>query len=213
MSSIQSPQGEDLEQRRRIAALERELEEMTQERDELRQIIFETPAVFGVAKGKDYILTLVNRSWEEFTQKSNVIGKSYRDVFPEHQGSGTYEMLDHILETGEPFVAAKIPADFDRGAGKLERRWMSLRNFALRGRDGKPTGGVCYADDITPETVAAEETEALTAKLQTFFMLAENAPDGILVTVDGKIRYANPAFGRMVDHAECLGKPHSELLA
>ncbi len=194
-------------------SLARELAEMTQERDELRQIILETPAVFGISKGKDHVLTLVNQMWTDLTRKENVIGMPYRDAFPEQAGTGMYEMLDGIFQTGAPVISAKLPVELDRGNGKIERRYVAMRNFALRDKDGNPTGIVCYADDVTAETVAAEQTAAVTAKLRTFFLLAENAPDGIIVTRDGKIEYANPAFLHMLDRTELVGVQHAELLA
>ncbi len=67
--------------------------------------------------------------------------------------------------------------------------------FMITDAAGQPCalGGVIR--DITEQVRAADEMKRQTADLQTFYALAENAPDGILVaSIEGEIAYANTAI-------------------
>jgi PAS domain S-box-containing protein len=120
-----------------------------------------------------------------------------------------------VLTTGETFVGRDMPVDLNRnGTGVLERRWFTFHYAAYRGSDGEPAGVVCHGTDVTEEVIARQEAQALDARMRTFFVLAENAPDGITVIEEGWIVYANPAFRRMLGLGEeGVGRLHAELLA
>jgi PAS domain S-box-containing protein len=188
---------------------------VTRERDELRGAILQMPAMITLVRGKDHVFTLANQPWLDSVGKRDVIGKPLLEAFPELVGQGFVEMMDGVFTTGETFVGSCVPADLDRtGTGKLERRWYTFNYIAHRGVDGDTIGILTFAADVTAEFLAQQEVQALNTKLRTFFALAENAPDGITVTSEGRIVYANPAFRRMLGRGEeCVGAAHADLFA
>jgi rsbT co-antagonist protein RsbR len=78
--------------------------------------------------------------------------------------------------------------------------------FLIPGPDGLPTamGGVIR--DITQQVQAEEELQRQTEEFKTFYALAENAPDGVLVaSSQGVIRYANPSMRTMLAYPDMQG--------
>ncbi|EYF06101.1 PAS domain-containing protein [Chondromyces apiculatus] len=201
----------------RVATLERTVETVTQERDELRCAILQMPALIAIVRGKELVFSLANQHWLDSvigTSEREVLGRSIRDVLPEIGEQGFYDLFDGVLTTGKTFLGECMPVDLDRtGTGVLERKYYTFHYIAHRGPDDEIIGVIVHAADVTSEFLARQEVQRLNTKLSTFFALAENAPDGITVTVDGKIIYANPAFRDMTGHGEtCLGKSHEELV-
>ncbi|EYF06097.1 PAS domain-containing protein [Chondromyces apiculatus] len=199
----------------RVATLENTLSEVSRERDELRGAVIQMPALFAILRGKEHVISFANPPWKDAILGPGgreVTGKTIREALPEISGQGFYELLDQVFETGETYAGRFIPADLDRsGTGELERRYHNFHYIAHRGVDGEIRGIVVHSHDVTSEFLARQEVQELNAKLSTFFALAENATDGITLTTDDKITYANPAFRRMVDEA-CLGKSHTDLI-
>ncbi|WP_197041167.1 PAS domain-containing protein [Chondromyces apiculatus] len=189
---------------------------MTRERNDLRGAMLQMPALIVLLQGKDHVITFANQPWLNAVgpRHKDVIGKTIREVLPELAGQGIYELLDGVFTTGATFLGEGIPLDLDRfGTGQVERGYYTFHYIAHRGLDGEIIGIVVHAADVTSEYLARQQVQRLNAKLSTFFALAENAPDGIIVTTDGKISYANPAFRSMVAQGEaCIGKSHAELV-
>ncbi|EYF06099.1 PAS domain-containing protein [Chondromyces apiculatus] len=211
-------QTENTRLKARVAALEHALAAMTRERDELHGAILQMPALMVLFRGKDHIFTLANQNWLNSvigTSDRVVLGRGVREVLPELANQGIFELLDGVYRTGETFVGECMPLYFDRtGTGQLERRYFTFHYIAHHGVDGEIIGIIVHAADVTSEFLAREQVQKLNTKLTTFFALAENAPDGITVTTDEKITYANPAFRSMVAEGEaCVGKSHAELVA
>ena len=208
-------EAENAELRSRIAALESGLEAMTREREDLVEAVLHMPALIVLFQGKDHVFKLANQPWLDATGKRDVIGKTIREVMPELAHQGLFDLLDGVFTTGETFVGTCMPVDLDRtGTGELERRWFTFHYIAHRRKGGETIGVVVHAQDVTAEFLARQTVQTLNTELRTFFALAENAPDGITVTREGRMVYANPAFRRMVDRGEeCLGAPHAELVA
>jgi rsbT co-antagonist protein RsbR len=65
----------------------------------------------------------------------------------------------------------------------------------LRDAQGNPSALAGFMRDISSEYAAEHALKRQAAELQTFYALAENAPDGVLVaSIEGEISYANAAM-------------------
>ena len=75
--------------------------------------------------------------------------------------------------------------------------------FIITGADGQPIalGGVVR--DMSEQLQAAEELKRQAAELRTFYALAENAPDGVLVaSIEGVMSYANTAMRALLGYGD-----------
>ncbi|EYF06100.1 PAS domain-containing protein [Chondromyces apiculatus] len=204
--------------RARLAALEDALETTSRERDNLRGAMLQMPAMITLIRSEDQAFTLANKPWMDSAIGNSgreVLGIPIRQVFPELVGQGIFEMLDSVCKEGKAFGGDALPVDLVRtDNGELDRRYYAFHYLPHRGPDDEVLGVITHAADVTAEFIAREQVQKLNTKLGTFLALAENAPDGISVTVDGKIMYANASFRSMLGEGEaCVGRPHAELVA
>jgi PAS domain S-box-containing protein len=147
---------------RQEAEAEREklLREMEMGRARLQQIFTEAPAVMALYTGPEHVVTMVNPTWEQTVGKPGALGRPFREVFPEFAGSGLFELLDRVYETGEPFVDAEVNVPLDRfGSGVLEDTYWNLvwRPLAGDGPNGRDV--LVHAVEVTAQVLARRGVE------------------------------------------------------
>jgi rsbT co-antagonist protein RsbR len=109
--------------------------------------------------------------------------------------------FNEYLEDNDPAVMQQLmeqgfwqgPNTYRRKDGSTLRCHSTI--FIINDTAGQPfaLGGVIR--DISEQLRAADELKRQTVELQTFYALAENAPDGVLVaSIEGEISYANTAM-------------------
>ncbi len=139
---------------------ERLIHEMETGRARLEQIFTEAPALMALYTGPEHVITLVNPTWERTVGKPGAIGRPFRDVFPEFEGSGLFEMLDEVYETGMPFVNPEVNVPIERfGSGVLEDSYWNLvwRPLAGDGPHGRDI--LVHAVEVTAQVLARREVE------------------------------------------------------
>ncbi|MGY6217325.1 response regulator [Methylolobus aquaticus] len=73
------------------------------QREFLECVINHAGACIAVLKGRDLRYVLVNPAFEAFTQGVPMVGRTYRELFPEAAAAGAEARLEQVLETGEPW--------------------------------------------------------------------------------------------------------------
>lgn len=132
----------------------------------LSQIFAEAPAVMALYTGPDHVITMVNPAWARTVGKPEVLGKTFRDAFPEFAQSGLYELLDQVYETGDPFVESELNVPLERfESGVLEDSywnfvWRPLAGEGPRGRDI-----LVHAVEVTDQVLARRQVEEKAVEL------------------------------------------------
>lgn len=77
----------------------------------LKNIIYQSPFAMNIMKGKDFVIEIANRKVLEMLNKeeNEIVGKPMLEVFPELAEQGIIEILNKVIETGEPFTANEMP--------------------------------------------------------------------------------------------------------
>jgi PAS domain S-box-containing protein len=134
---------------RRIAA--------DQERQQ--RMLQQMPGFVGILSGPDHVFEYVNDAYVTISGPRVFLGRSLRDVFPELEGQGFFELLDQVYATGERFVARGAPIQL---AGETEPRFIDLLYEALRDARGDVTGifvGGYDASEIYRAAAALKDSE------------------------------------------------------
>ncbi|MDP9348035.1 MAG: PAS domain S-box protein, partial [Gemmatimonadota bacterium] len=179
---------------------EREREQLIQaletERARLRSIFAHAPAVIALYHGPEHVVTMVNPAWETMVGERDAVGRRFRDVFPELEGSGLFELLDRVYETGEPYVGNETRVLLDRhGSGEPEETFWNFAWQPVDGPDGRVRDVMVHAMEVTDQVRARRWVEEFAAERTA--ILGQIA-DGVIVTDEaGRIAFVNEAAQRI----------------
>ncbi len=138
------------------------------ERQRLRDILMQVPAMFAVLSGPDHIFELANPQFLSVSGRSAaIIGKTARAAFPEMAGQGYSEIHDHVYQTGEIVRGDEFLCRWDpNGAGKLVEGFFNLVFLPLRDVDGRIDSVLIHGIEVTAQVQARRQAEALLEELQ-----------------------------------------------
>jgi signal transduction histidine kinase len=126
-------------------------------------LLKQMPGYVGVLSGPNHVFDYVNDAYVAISGPRNFIGRSVRDVFPELQGQGFYELLDGVYASGEPFVARAMPIQL---AGEDAQRFIDVLYEPIRGDDGVITGIFVGGYDVTEQVRAQTALKRANATLE-----------------------------------------------
>ena len=121
------------------------------------------PGFVGVLSGPDHVYEYVNDAYVAISGRSEFIGRTVRDVFPELDGQGFFELLDNVYATGIPYAARSLPI---RLSGDDSERFIDLLYEPIRSETGQVTGIFVGGYDATEIVRAKALVEATNATLE-----------------------------------------------
>jgi PAS domain S-box-containing protein len=102
------------------------------ERRILERLILESPAFFCILKGPRHHYDLVNQNYQKLFPGRELVGRTVAEAVPEVIEQGFIQILDQVYQTGETFVAERIPVQLQRlDTGKLEEVYLTFTYQAL----------------------------------------------------------------------------------
>ncbi len=132
------------------------------------QLVFaQAPAIVAVTEGPEHRYVLANQRAELVANRGRLVGRTYREVFPELEAQGFADILDRVYHSGEPFVASEVPVALDRGDAGREEGWYSFVYQPLADAGGRVTGIMQHAVDVTAQVRARLAMAASEAQLRT----------------------------------------------
>jgi diguanylate cyclase (GGDEF)-like protein/PAS domain S-box-containing protein len=148
-------------------------EELMREREYLRAFLMAVPVPVSVMLGPEHRYRLENDTHRELTHHRSVIGKPYREAFPE-AGEQMLPILDHVYQTGQPHHIDRQKVLYDRDqSGRLEEAYFALSWHPLFGADGKVEGVVTATIDITGQVRTEEQLRESELR---FRLMADSIP-------------------------------------
>ncbi|MCH8685697.1 hybrid sensor histidine kinase/response regulator [Pedomonas mirosovicensis] len=152
--------------RRANEQLTSEVKQRTQERDRLRQLFDQAPSFMCLLSGKDLVFELANQTYLKLVGR-NVIGLPLRQALPEATTQGYFDILDHVYQTGEPFVGRSMPFRLQRTpGGPLEERFINVIYQPVREPDGSISRIFVEGYDVTEQKLAEEALQRLNETLE-----------------------------------------------
>jgi PAS domain S-box-containing protein len=141
----------------------RDAAEAAEER--LREVFEQAPIAVAVLTGPEHVYSIVSPVYARSPgQGRPLLGRTVREAFPELAGTGYWETMDRVYETGEPYSATERgvlianPAD-----GALEERFFNIGYQPLRDAAGEVYAIASAAYDVTEQVRARQEVEAARA--------------------------------------------------
>ena len=163
------------------------------------------PAAVALLGGADHRFTFANSLYQKLFGRTEdqLIGKTFREVFPQVEGQGFYELFDEAYNTGEPFHAADFPALFSVSAE--EKPYCNFIIQPIKDYTGKVTDLMVNAYEATRQVQAEvtiiqqQETNQALRESEERFAAAVNAVHGILWTNNarGEMEGEQPAWAAL----------------
>ena len=121
-----------------------------------RRLFDQAPGFIAVLTGRDHVFEFANAAYKRLTHRTDLVGRTVRDVFPELTGQGFFEYLDQVFETGEPFVAAHIPIKLECGLSEGSNElFLDFINAPIFSEIGEVVGIFVQGHDVTHSHLAA----------------------------------------------------------
>jgi signal transduction histidine kinase len=137
------------------------------ERQRFYQALMRMPANVALLSGPDHVYTLVNPEYERLFPARTTLGRSIREVIPELEGQGFYEIFDQVYKTGESIYQTEVEAWADfAGTGELQRRYYRTSFEPIRNMQGQVTEVLNFAVDVTAQVEGRLQVEQLNQELE-----------------------------------------------
>lgn len=115
----------------------------------MNTIFSQAPIAICILKGKTFRVESTNELYLQLINKGqHFIGKDIFDSLPELEGQGIREMLNGVLETGEPFIGNELEVFLIKN-GKKEKSYFNFIYQPLREEDGIVSGIIVVCTEVT----------------------------------------------------------------
>jgi|GEM_PF-1959612 len=150
------------------------------ERERFFKMFTIAPVSMSILKGPLHIFEKANDVYHTLSGRSNIIGKPVRDVFPEAEGQGIFELMDQVYSTGEAYTANERLIQIDVNAdGIKEDIYLNFMFQPFKNSEGQVEGIFFFGVDISAEVLARKKIEE---REKQYFDLIENLPAAVFTT-------------------------------
>ncbi|WP_177241447.1 PAS domain-containing sensor histidine kinase [Stigmatella aurantiaca] len=184
---------------------ERRAQRLEAERARLSSLLMAAPAAIAMTQGPKHVYVLSNPINNAWIGHREVLGKPFREAFPEAESDGFLALLDQVYRTGESFSTPEMPLRLPQPDGSVRELFISFVYQPTRDTQGSIDGIAGFAFDVTALVLARRKMEALAEELRTgesrLRTLVESNIIGILFwDIEGGVRGANDAFLQSVGY-------------
>ena len=170
-------------------------------RDELagmRDMVASLPVAIAYLAGRDHVFEFVNEEFRQLIGGRDVLGLPARVALPELAGSGRFELMDNVLESGRPVRGHDAALSLRRFDGDPEQVFVDFIYQPVRNAEGTPAGLWLLTADVTANVRDRLGGSVLAAQLietqERYRTLFQTLPQGVIYyAADGLIMEANPA--------------------
>ena len=175
-------------------------------------VFLHAPMLAALHEGPEHRFIAVNDAYRRAAGPRELVGRTFREAFPDLDEAGIKNLLDQAYATGAPVSATDIPARWYRGKeGGLEPGYLTLLIEPMRHADGSVGGVAQFSVDVTKEVTARETADLLAAEQ---IAILDQLPCGVIVVdQEGYVIKMNDAGRRMVPWDGAARTRPSKILA
>ena len=177
------------------------------ERKRFEGLYAQAPSCMGILKGPDHVFELANPLYLQLIGKTDIIGKTVKELMPELESQGIFTFLDNVYQTGESFSANEMLVQLDiAGTGELVDTYLNFIYQAHRNIEGDIDGIFFFAIDVTEQVLSRKKIDDSRKRYQ---QIVQTAQEGIwLVDDKDNTTFVNEKLCDMFGYSreEMLGK-------
>ncbi len=162
-------------------------------------LYLQSPSCMGILKGPDHVYETANPLYLKLIDKKDIIGKTVKEVLPELESQGIFELLDNVYTTGKTFSANEMLIQFDyKGNGELVDTYLNFMYQAHRDNQNNIDGILFFAIDATEQVISRRKIEESENRYR---QIVETAQEGIwVIDENDKTTFVN---NKMCEIFEC----------
>lgn len=120
----------------------------------------QAPSCMGILKGPTHVYELANELYLQLIDKKDIIGKTVKEVLPELESQGIFDILDTVYRTGKTFSANEMMIQLDRyGNGKMVETYLNFIYQAHVDAENNIDGIFFFANDVTEQVLSRKKIE------------------------------------------------------
>jgi PAS domain S-box-containing protein len=144
-----------------------------------RNIVEQSADPILILKGESMVLDVANEPLLKlWNVDKSAIGKTFLQILPEMKDQGFMNLLLDVYQNGITHYGYETPAVFKRSDGKQETVYFNFVYQPYREQDGKITGVLVLATDVTTQVLAKQKMQEKEKSFQNMLM---QAPVGICI--------------------------------
>ncbi|WP_159469954.1 PAS domain-containing protein [Dyadobacter sp. 3J3] len=183
---------------------------LAQSEARFRSLIDQAPVATCLFTGKQLRIELANDLMLNYWGKdSSVLGKPLAEVLPELKEQSFLNILNTVLETGEPYKALNMRAELFID-GVLKSHYFDFTYQPVRNKDGEVYGVMDMAVDVTDRVIAQQKIDEAQRQILSSF---EQSPVAIALIDECELTFtmANPFYAELVGRTpeQLIGYPLS----
>lgn len=121
----------------------------------LRQLFDDAPALVALTRGPKHVYAYLNKAARQSSRfPADLIGRTLRDGRPELVEQGYEGLYDGVYRTGESFVGQDARIEYPAPDGSRSERVLRFSLTPWRDEDGRVSGVLANAIDVTDEAAA-----------------------------------------------------------
>ena len=133
------------------------------ERERQQALLRQMPGFVGVVTGADHVYEFVNDAYVTISERSDFIGRKFRDVFADLEEQAFATLLDEVYTTGKSIVMRGMEL---RLHGSAETQFIDFLFEPIRDDAGDVTGVFIGGYEVTEAYRATEALRASEARLR-----------------------------------------------
>jgi PAS domain S-box-containing protein len=168
-------------------------------RKRLADLIAHAPVSMCILIGENHVFEFANSAYLQLFGKSDIIGKTVKEVFPELKGQGFNELLDTVYRTGHLFKANELQIQIDvTGTGILQEIYLNFLYQPYFGSEGNVEGIYYFGENVTEQVTSRRKIEEAE---KNYRQIVETAQEGIwVIDKDEKTIFVNNKLCELLEY-------------
>ena len=133
-------------------------------REHLYALFMKAPVAIAILHGPDLVFILANPTFEQLVDKAKLVGQPARKAIPEPEAQPTWDVLETVQRTGDPFLGNEYPALWGKSSPG-EQRYFNFVAQPTKGATGQLDSVMVHAVEVTDSVLARRKTEELAKQL------------------------------------------------
>ena len=150
---------DEFERRERMARAEADAH-----REHLYALFRKAPVAIAIVRGPEQVFVLANPKFEQLVSRTDLVGRPGRQAIPEQAAQPTWDVLETVLRTGDPFLGNEYPSLWGTSKEGGER-YFNFVAQPTNGATGDPDSVMIHAVEVTDSVLVRRKTEALAKQL------------------------------------------------